>query len=95
MLAIDRTGTIYGWGNSDWGQVGNGVSGKEQAVPARVRITGVKAVYTGGKGNSLAVRNDGTLWFWGVGGTFQGTWPSAQSIKLPTQLVIPSGLVQK
>jgi hypothetical protein len=94
MLALDRTGAIHGWGNSDWGQVGNGVSGQEQATPARVRLPGVKAVFSGG-GNSLALRNDGTLWFWGVGGTYRRVWPSAQHIKLPTQLLIPSGLVQK
>ncbi len=94
MLALDRNGGVYGWGNSDWGQVGNGVSGQEQASPAKVRVTGVKAVFAGG-GNSLAVRQDGTLWFWGVGGVYRRAWPTVGNVKVPTQLVIPTGLVVK
>ena len=83
ILVLLKDGTVRGWGNTDWGQVGNGVSGMEQATPASAKITAVKAIFAGGN-NSFAVKTDGSLWMWGYGD--RGEWPLAANNKLPVIL---------
>ena len=66
-LALLKDGTLRGWGNTDWGQIGAGVTEAFQERPVTVRISGVKAVFATGN-SSFAVKTDGTLWAWGAGG---------------------------
>jgi alpha-tubulin suppressor-like RCC1 family protein len=82
-LALLKDGTLRGWGNTDWGQLGAGVSGTFQLRPVTPKITGVKAVFATGN-NSIAVRNDNTLWMWGGGGPNE--WPLPVNTKLPVQV---------
>lgn len=82
-FALLRDGTLRGWGNTDWGQIGAGVSGTFQLKPVIPKIAGVKAVFAAGN-NSFAVKNDGTLWAWGIGG--RDNWPFAVNTKIPTQI---------
>ncbi len=67
-LAIKSDGTIWGWGDNLRGQLGNGLSGRRNAlkplpVPT-VPGNDWKQVAAGGS-HSLALKNDGTLWAWG------------------------------
>jgi alpha-tubulin suppressor-like RCC1 family protein len=82
-LVLLKDGTLRGWGNSDWGQIGAGVSGDFQPSPVTPRIAGVKAVFAAGN-NSFAVRTDDTFWIWGSGD--RGEWPLAANTKVPTRL---------
>ncbi|MFT3743279.1 MAG: hypothetical protein QM785_03190 [Pyrinomonadaceae bacterium] len=82
-LALLKDGTLRGWGNTDWGQLGTGVSGTFQLTPVVPRISGVKAIFAAGN-NSFAVKNDGTLWAWGIGG--RTLWPFPANTKLPVQI---------
>ena len=82
-LVLLKDGTLRGWGNTDWGQLGAGISGTFQLSPMTPRITGVKAVFAAGS-NSFAVRTDGSLWMWGVGG--RNEWPLPANTKLPVQV---------
>jgi alpha-tubulin suppressor-like RCC1 family protein len=59
-----RNGTLIGWGNSDWGQLGAGVSGDFQAKPTPIKLPDVEAYWLGGN-YAFARTKDGTLWFWG------------------------------
>jgi alpha-tubulin suppressor-like RCC1 family protein len=59
-----RDGTLIGWGNSDWGQLGAGVTGDFQLKPTPIKLSGVEAYWLGGN-FSFARTKDGTLWFWG------------------------------
>ncbi len=59
-----RNGTLIGWGNSDWGQLGAGVSGDFQLKPTPIKLPDVEAYWLGGN-FSFAKTKDGTLWFWG------------------------------
>jgi alpha-tubulin suppressor-like RCC1 family protein len=59
-----RNGTLIGWGNSDWGQLGAGVSGDFQPKPTPIKLPDVEAYWLGGN-FSFAKTKDGTLWFWG------------------------------
>jgi len=59
-----RNGTLIGWGNSDWGQLGAGVVGDFQLKPTPIRLPDVEAYWLGGN-FSFARTKDGALWFWG------------------------------
>ncbi len=82
-LALLKDGTLRGWGNTDWGQLGGGVSGAFQEKPMTPKITGVKAVFGVGN-NSYAIRTDDTLWAWGSGGRDEPLLPT--NTKLPVKL---------
>lgn len=83
-LALLKDGTLRGWGNTDWGQIGAGVTEAFQERPVTPRISGVKAVFATGN-SSFAVKTDGTLWAWGAFG--RGDWPLQVNTKIPT--VVP------
>src|SRR3954470_1715348 len=59
-----RSGTLIGWGNSDWGQLGAGISGDFQPTPKAINLPGVDDYWLGGN-FSFARTKDGTMWFWG------------------------------
>ncbi|MDR2585238.1 MAG: hypothetical protein LBC84_03320 [Prevotellaceae bacterium] len=70
-LALDEDGALWGWGNTNWGQMGydNGAKGLQnpatmpQTVPLKI-MEGVKTMVAGGF-HVLALKEDGTLWSWG------------------------------
>lgn len=59
-----RDGTLIGWGNSDWGQLGAGVSGDFQLKPTPIKLPDVEAHWLGGN-FSFARTKNGAVWFWG------------------------------
>ena len=59
-----RNGTLIGWGNSDWGQLGAGITSDFQPVPTPIKLPGVEAYWLGGN-FSFARTKNGALWFWG------------------------------
>jgi alpha-tubulin suppressor-like RCC1 family protein len=59
-----RDGTLLGWGNSDWGQIGAGVSDETQLHAVMPKISGVRRVWAGGN-NSFALTRDRRFWSWG------------------------------
>jgi len=68
-------GSVVAWGDNDEGQLGNGPSGSNTPLgtypkpsPAPVRVTdlaGIIAIAAGRK-HAIALRNDGTVWAWGI-----------------------------
>jgi alpha-tubulin suppressor-like RCC1 family protein len=64
FIVLRRNGTLIGWGNSDWGQLGAGVAGDHQPTPKAIALPNVQAYWLGGN-FSFARTKDGTLWFWG------------------------------
>ena len=68
-LALRSDGTVWGWGDNTWGQLGTAdVPAAPKTAPVRVKgLSGVKAVAAGGS-HALALRTDGTLWAWGANG---------------------------
>lgn len=91
FLALQKSGTILAWGNSDWGQGGAGITGREQATPLPVKLTAVKSVFAAGN-NSFAIRDDGSLWIWGIGSSFPRVWPMQKNSAQPLRLEIPDGI---
>ncbi|MCK5160783.1 MAG: hypothetical protein KAQ99_04335, partial [Candidatus Aureabacteria bacterium] len=67
-LALSSDGTVWGWGYNYYGQIGIG-SDEPSEVMTPVQIPdfdGVVDIACGGV-RSFAVKDDGTVWFWGDG----------------------------
>ena len=70
-VALKDDGTVWTWGNNSFGQIGNGKTSLTDApnstwLPARVPgLTGVIAV-AAGFGHTVAVKQNGTVWAWGL-----------------------------
>lgn len=66
-FALRSDGTVWSWGDNQWGQLGAGATGGSSTVPLRVAgLTGVTAV-AAGNWSGYALRSDGTVWSWGWG----------------------------
>ncbi len=85
-IVLLADGSLRAWGNSDWGQVGAGVSGEPQPTVQKPRIVKVKRIWATGN-NSYALRTDGTFWMWGLG--YGGTGPLAKNQKVPVPFSLP------
>ena len=60
-----KDGTVWAWGNNDYGQLGDGTRLTRWYTPKQVPgLDGVVAVSTSPY-HSLALRQDGTVWGWG------------------------------
>ncbi len=70
VLAIKTDGTLYTWGDNEYGQLGNGDSGKYKQVkaPARIGTDSDWASVYAGSYHSFALKTDDTLWAWGLNG---------------------------
>jgi len=64
-LAIKTDGSLWAWGDNQYGQLGDGTT-TNRLTPVQV-LTGVAAVAVGDL-HSLALKTDGSLWAWGVNG---------------------------
>ena len=70
-LAIKTDGTLWGWGMSNLGQVGNGLSSCFfcppifQQTPVQIGSDNDWKQVNASNYISLAIKNDGTLWGWG------------------------------
>jgi uncharacterized repeat protein (TIGR01451 family) len=66
-LALKDDGTVWAWGSNSAGQLGAQTTTKNRSTP--VRVTGLSEVVgiAAGRGRSLALTRDGTVWAWGNG----------------------------
>jgi alpha-tubulin suppressor-like RCC1 family protein len=85
-LALLGDGTLRGWGNTDWGQIGAGAAATFQLRPVMPKIAGVKAVFAAGN-NSFAVTTDGRFWAWGSGRPAE--WPLKRDTRFPEVISVP------
>jgi alpha-tubulin suppressor-like RCC1 family protein len=64
-LAICGDGSVMGWGNNMFGELGNGMNGAVEHHPvAASGLTGMTAI-GGGANFTVALKNDGSVWTWG------------------------------
>jgi uncharacterized repeat protein (TIGR01451 family) len=65
---VRNDGTVWVWGTGDNGQLGDGNSGSGVRAVTPVQVAGLEAVdmIADGNGFVYAVKNDGTVWGWGL-----------------------------
>ena len=67
---------VLSWGENTYGQLGHGSIGVDSDTPAQVSNLGDVKTVQGGCAHSLALKNNGTVWAWGlnnVGSVGDGT----------------------
>lgn len=65
-IAIQRDGSIWGWGQNGEGEVGDGTT-RNRLLPIQItQDTNWTTIAVGGF-NSYALKRDGTVWGWGAG----------------------------
>ena len=71
-FAIKTDGTLWSWGSGNYGQLGNGITTGNISTPITTFAGGSNWKQIGGGANTgtpVAVKTDGTLWTWGLGGS--------------------------
>lgn len=96
-FALKADGTVWGWGNNEFGQLGDGTT-NTSSKPVQVKnsdgtgfLTDVISI-SAGLSYSLALREDGTVWIWGRNsnggrGTGIGNSDPSSVLMLPTQVI--------
>ena len=64
-IALKADGSVWGWGNNNFGQVGDGTSTSRQSPVSVVGGHSFTKIAANGI-TSYAIRGDGTLWAWGI-----------------------------
>ena len=62
---IQTDGSLYTWGYNDTGQLGQGFTGGQNAIPSQVTGGGSWATVSMGYYHVAAIKTNGTLWIWG------------------------------
>ncbi|NQX71915.1 RCC1 repeat-containing protein, partial [Paenibacillus alba] len=65
-LAVKNDGTVWAWGSNNVGQIGNG-SIINVSTPVQVSgLSGITSAAAAMDGHSVVLKNDGTMWSWGL-----------------------------
>ena len=92
-LALKSDGTVWAWGSNNHGQVGDGGtsgSGVYRTTPVQVFNLSKVTVIAGGEYHSLAMKSDGTVWFWGE--DYGPTGTTYVSTSTPVQVSSPTNV---
>jgi len=95
-VALRSDGTVWGWGSSAHGRLGNDGfgAGTRITTPVQAHINNVVSVGAGGD-NTMAVRADGTIWAWGASGNGSlgnGAGSGTPHRWVPGQVLCPAGI---
>lgn len=103
VLALKSDGTVWGWGNNNFGVLGDGTTGSTvncagfpnmpnlQLYPVQaLGLTNIVALSTG-ESHSLALKSDGTVWAWGSdANSILGLDPSVTADPVLTPTKVPN-----
>jgi alpha-tubulin suppressor-like RCC1 family protein len=64
-LALKYDGTVWAWGDNEFGQLGDGSTTTNKNTPVKVSGLSNISMIAAGKSHSLALKNDGSVWAWG------------------------------
>ncbi len=91
--AVRTDGVLLCWGKNNFGEVGDGTQGDATPRPSQVKALGDTVVdVSAGFAHTCAIRNDRTLWCWGMNGSGQtgdGTTGGARPTPQPASLPCP------
>jgi alpha-tubulin suppressor-like RCC1 family protein len=94
VLALKDDGTVWTWGNNNYGQLGDGTTGDSNAPKQVSGMNNVKSV-AAGLFYSVALKNDGTVWTWGYNRYGQlGSGAFTRCELTPVQVAGLSGIVK-
>jgi gliding motility-associated-like protein len=65
VVATKKDGSLWAWGDNDYGQIGDGTFGGEKYTPIQIGTDVGWDKLTTGLYHTLAIKKDGTLWAWG------------------------------
>jgi len=87
-LALRSDGSVWAWGNNDYGQLGNNRT-EPSLVPVPVigLTSGIRAI-AAGDSYSLALASDGTIWAWGKNDNGQLGDGDFESRRIPTPVIL-------
>jgi alpha-tubulin suppressor-like RCC1 family protein len=94
-LALRSDGTVWAWGNNQYGQTGNGTPGTPVSRPTMITALSDVVTVSAGRSHAFAVKRDGTVWAWGqnqVGQVGNGT-SSATPVSTPAPLAALTDIV--
>ncbi len=69
-FGIRSDGTLWAWGENDYGQLGIGYQSWRATVPVKVGSASNWVAVSAGHFHTLGLRSDGTLWAWGGNGAY-------------------------
>lgn len=65
-FGIKTNGTLWAWGQNDYGQLGDGTTA-DRGFPVQIGIDTDWASVSAGSVHTVALKTNGSLWFWGDG----------------------------
>lgn len=80
FVALKTDGSLWGWGNNNYGQLANGSFSGTSTSPTQIGTGTSWSTISGGDQHILALKNDGTLWAWGY--NFWGQLGNANTVNL-------------
>ncbi len=89
-MALGADGTVYAWGNNEYGQI-LGQKGKKVAKPVALPLGGIKVKKLAGGGYWAAVLDEnGDVYAWGTNDLLQcGVDTGGKSVRTPTRVPLP------
>ena len=96
-LALKNDGTVWAWGWNGNGQLGDGTNSDKATIPVQVvdsvgvgYLSNVSKIAAGGS-HCLALKNDGSVWSWGLNGNGQLGDNTMANRNLPVQVLDSTG----
>jgi len=84
---IKTNGTLWAWGDNEFGELGQGSDGHPTMRSSPVQIPGTtwSKVFAGKTASPRAIKTDGTLWGWGYNGYGSGGNNNTTQTNSPVQ----------
>ncbi|MDQ8734335.1 fibronectin type III domain-containing protein [Paenibacillus sp. LHD-38] len=90
-LDLKQNGTVWAWGNNEYGQLGDGTTTDHHFTPVQVQGLDSVSEIAAGDSHSLALKSDGTVWAWGSVWGMGSKYSPVQVSDLSSVVAIASG----